>query len=560
MALIEAGMDVARLNLSHGDHRIHAESIAALRRAMARTGRRVAVMIDTKGPEIRVGTFAAGGVTLRAGAPFTLTTRDVPGDETIVGVPYANLPREVRPGGLLLLDDGKITLEVLEIAGTDIRCRVLNGGVVSDRKKLTAPGARHSLAFLSEDDVADIRFGVRQGVDFVAASFVRSAADVEAVRGVLREAGGDALVIAKIENCEGVENLEEILAAADGIMVARGDMGVEYPVEEVPLIQKKIIARCRRAGKPVVTATQMLESMIHSPRPTRAEASDVANAILDGTDAVMLSAETASGDYPVEAVRTMARIAERTDEALRTREVAAPPDPEPEHAMTDAISHATCDAAENLGAAAVITATQSGHTARMVAKYRPRVPIVACTPLEHVARRLQLIWGVVPLVIRDRHTTDELINEAILEAIQAGVVSQGDLVVLTAGVPAGVPGSTNLLKIHTVGEILLRGTGVGRRVVKGRARVVADPAGAGARFRDGDILVVRRLERASAPLVARALAVIAEEDATGAGLLAEQDVVAVLGAAGALTLIEDGAVLTVDAPRGLVYRGEARVL
>lgn len=560
VALIEAGMDVARLNLSHGDHAIHAESIAALRRATARTGRRVAVMIDTKGPEIRVGTFAAGGVTLRAGAPFTLTTRDVPGDETIVGVPYANLPREVKPGGILLLDDGKITLEVLEIAGTDIRCRVLNGGPISDRKKLTAPGARHSLPFLSEQDAEDIRFGVRQGVDFVAASFVRSAADVEAVRGVLREAGGDALVIAKIENCEGVENLEEILAAADGIMVARGDMGVEYPVEEVPLIQKKIIARCRRAGKPVVTATQMLESMIHSPRPTRAEASDVANAILDGTDAVMLSAETASGDYPVEAVRTMARIAERTDEALRNREVAAHPDPEPEHAMTDAISHATCDAAENLGAAAVITATQSGHTARMVAKYRPRVPIVACTPLEHVARRLQLIWGVVPLVIRNRHTTDELINEAILEAVQAGIVSQGDLVVLTAGVPAGVPGSTNLLKIHTVGEILLRGTGVGRRVVKGRARVLADPAGSGARFRDGDILVVRRLEAAHAPLVARALAVIAEEDGTGAGALADHDVAAVLGATGALTLIEDGAVLTVDAPRGLVYRGEARVL
>lgn len=461
VALIEAGMDVARLNLSHGDHALHAESIAALRRAAARTGRRVAVMIDTKGPEIRVGTFAAGGVTLRAGAPFTLTTRDVPGDESIVGVPYANLPREVKPGGILLLDDGKITLEVLEIAGTDIRCRVLNGGPISDRKKLTAPGARHSLPFLSEQDAEDIRFGVRQGVDFVAASFVRSAADVEAVRGVLREAGGDALVIAKIENCEGVENLEEILAAADGIMVARGDMGVEYPVEEVPLIQKKIIARCRRAGKPVVTATQMLESMIHSPRPTRAEASDVANAILDGTDAVMLSAETASGDYPVEAVRTMARIAERTDEALRNREVAAHPDPEPEHAMTDAISHATCDAAENLGAAAVITATQSGHTARMVAKYRPRVPIVACTPLEHVARRLQLLWGVVPLVIRNRHTTDELINEAILEAVQAGIVSRGDLVVLTAGVPAGVPGSTNLLKIHTVGEILPGGAGAG---------------------------------------------------------------------------------------------------
>lgn len=560
--LIEAGMDVARLNLSHANHDVHARSIAALRQAMAECGKMIAIMLDTKGPEIRVGTFAEGKVFLAAGAPFTLTTRDVPGSAERVSVPYPFLPREVEPGSLLLLDDGKITLEVEAVGDTDVRCRVLNGGVVSDRKKLTAPGVHISLPLLSDVDVADIRFGVRQGVDFVAASFVRSAADVRGVRRVIEEAGGDIQVIAKIENHEGVEHLEEILEVADGIMVARGDMGVEYPVEEVPLIQKRIIDSCHRAGKPVVTATQMLESMVFSPRPTRAEASDVANAILDGTDAVMLSAETASGEHPVEAVRTMARIAGRTDEAIAGQEVAARPGPEPSHTMTDAISHATCETAENLRAAAIITATQSGTTARMVAKYRPRVPIIAATPIERVTRRLRLVWGVSPLMIKDRHTTDELVNEAILEAIQAGLVREGDLVVLTAGVPVGVPGSTNLLKVHTVGEILLRGTGIGQRVVKGRASVgdgVPSPGG----FREGDILVLRSLSPEWEEHAVRAAAVITEEEdpeSNAAVLCQRLNIPAVVGAAGATTLIQDGTTLTVDTPRGLVYRGEARVL
>ncbi len=456
LAMIDAGMDVARINLSHADRQTHAATIALLKEAMARSGKQVAIMLDTKGPEIRVGTFASGRVHLEAGATFTLTTQPVPGTERQVFVPYQQLTEQVAPGALLLLDDGKITMEVESVGASEVRCRVLNGGYLSDRKKLTLPGAKIALPLLSEEDIDDIRFGVSQGVDFVAASFVRSAADVHLVRQIISDAGGDLQVIAKIENREGVENLDEILAAADGVMVARGDMGVEYPVEEVPLIQKGIIARCNAAGKPVVTATQMLESMIHSPRPTRAEASDVANAILDGTDAVMLSAETASGEYPVEAVRTMARIAERTDEALRRRELAARFRPEPLHTVTDAISHATCTAAQNLGATAIITATQSGHTARMVAKYRPTVPIIAATPSDRVARRLRLLWGVAPLIIPNLHSTDELINETIAQAIRAGLVRQGDLVVLTAGVPAGVTGSTNLLKVHTVGDILFR--------------------------------------------------------------------------------------------------------
>lgn len=555
-------MDVARLNLSHADHQVHAQSIAALRQAMADCGKMIAIMLDTKGPEIRIGTFAEGKVYLETGTPFTLTTRDVPGTAEQVSVSYSRLPQEVEPGGLILLDDGKVTLDVQEVGETDVRCRVVHGGFLSDRKKLMAPGARISLPLLSDEDVEDIRFGVRQGVDFVAASFVRSAADVLAVRRVIGEAGGDIQVIAKIENHEGVEHLEEILEVADGIMVARGDMGVEYPVEEVPLIQKRIIDSCHRAGKPVVTATQMLESMIFTPRPTRAEASDVANAILDGTDAVMLSAETASGEYPVEAVRTMVRIASRTDEAIARQEVAARPGPEPSHTMTDAISHATCETAENLGAAAIITATQSGTTARMVAKYRPRVPIIAATPIERVTRRLRLVWGVTPLMIKDRHTTDELVNEAILEAIQHGLVREGDMVVLTAGVPVGVPGSTNLLKVHTVGEILLRGTGFGQRIIKGRAFVgggAPSPDG----FRDGDILVVRSLGPEWEGYATRAAAVITEDDGPGshaATFCRQKEIPAVVGASGATTLIQDGTTLTVDTPRGLVYRGEARVL
>lgn len=556
-------MDVARINLSHGNRAVHAETIAALREAMAATGRQVAIMFDTKGPEVRVGHFAGGKVILRDGQQFTLTTREVVGTAEEVSVNFRSLPEEVAVGGTVLLDDGKLVLKVEAVEGPDVRCRVVSGGELSDRKKVTLPGAKLSLPILCEEDVDDIRFGASQGVDFVAVSFVRSAADILKVRQVIEEAGGDAQVIAKIENFEGVENLDEILAVTDAVMVARGDMGVEFPVEEVPLIQKGIIAKCNRAAKPVVTATQMLESMITCPRPTRAEASDVANAILDGTDAVMLSAETASGLHPVEAVATMARIAERTDEALRRRELTPRPGPEPSHTVTDAISYATCRAAENLGAAAIITATQSGHTARMVAKYRPRVPILAATPLERVARRMRLIWGVHPLLVKDKNTTDALINETILEAVEAGFVRQGEMVVLTAGVPVGVPGSTNLLKVHTVGEILLRGTGYGQRVVKGRACVAASAAELRDKFEDGDVLVVPATDPEMLPFIKRAAAVISEEEGKASHAAVSGislNVPVVVGAAGATARIEHGMMVTVDATHGLVYRGEARVL
>lgn len=556
-------MDVARLNMSHGNREVHAQAIACIREAMKAAGTAVAIMLDTKGPEIRVTTFRGEPLTLKTGDTYTITTRPQPAHIHEASVPYEPLPGQVKPGSILLLDDGKLTIEVQEVAGQDVRCRVMNGGVLSHRKKLTLPGIDVHLPVLSDEDVADLRFGVEQGVDFVAASFVRNAQDVLAVRGVIEVAGGDVQVIAKIESHEGVDHLDEILAVADGVMVARGDMGVEYPVEEVPLIQKRIIDRCVRAGKPVVTATQMLESMIFNPRPTRAEASDVANAVLDGTDAIMLSAETATGEHPVEAVATMARIAERTDDALRLGELVLRPGPGPEHTITDSISHATCTTAETLGAAAIITATQSGHTARMVAKYRPRVPIVAATPTEGVARRLRLVWGVIPLIVKDKNTTDELITETVVESLQAGILQQGDLVVLTAGVPVGVPGSTNLLKVHTVGEILLRGAGLGQRVVKGRARLVRSAAEAAGRFQEGDILVVHATDPSLEPYMQKAAAIIAEEDGPASHAAARGvalGVPVIVGAAGATTLIEEGMVLTVDTPRGLIYRGEARIL
>jgi len=438
-------MDVARFNLSHGSREVHAEAIRTLREVAARQGKTVAIMLDTRGPEVRLRTFQGRPLELRPGEELEVALADYPPSPRAIAVPY--LPFEgLEAGTSLLLDDGNLALEVLEPGREGLRCRVVRGGLLYDRKKVSFPGKSLPLPVLSEEDVEDIRFGVEWEADFLAVSFVRSARDVETVRALLQEAGGDQQVIAKIESREGVEHFPEILEAADGIMVARGDMGVEYPVEEVPILQKMIIARCNRVGKPVVTATQMLESMVHLPRPTRAEASDVANAILDGTDAVMLSAETALGSYPVEAARTMSRIAERIDEALDGGELPGKIPPEPKRTVPDAISHATCTTAHDLGAAAIVTATRSGQTARMVAKYRPRVPIIASTPEEKVARRLKIVWGVTPIVVPEARSTEELVADTFREAVARGLLSPGDLAVVAAGVPAGI----NMVKVERV--------------------------------------------------------------------------------------------------------------
>ncbi len=563
MGLIKAGMNVARLNFSHGTHEEHRARIDKLRQAAAELGSNLAVMLDTKGPEIRIGLLKGGKVTLREGAQVTLTTEEIEGDENRISVTYKGLPRSVKPGDRVLLADGMIGLRVIEARDAEVDCEVIFGGELTNRKGVNLPGVPLDLPAVTEQDKADIDFGIEHGVDFIAASFVRRAADVIAVRRLLEARDADIHIIAKIENEEGVKNLDEIIKVANGIMVARGDLGVEIPTEEVPLIQKKIIEKCNRAGKPVVTATQMLESMIQNPRPTRAEASDVANAILDGTDAVMLSGETAAGRYPVEAVRVMARIAERTEKSLdyalllRKKAAAAP------RTITDAISHATCTTAQDLGAAAIVTATKSGFTARMVSKYRPRAPIVAVTPSEKARRELCLVWGVQALKISQTSNTDEMIQEAVDTGLAEGLIKCGDLIVITAGVPVGIPGTTNLLKVHIVGEVLARGTGIGNRAVIGRVRICKKPEEAIVKVNTGDILVASSTDRDFIPGMRKAGAVITEEG----GLTSHAAIVGlnlgipvVVGVEGAMGILKDGGTITVDSMRGLIYRGATTVL
>ncbi|MBC7324267.1 MAG: pyruvate kinase [Moorella sp. (in: Bacteria)] len=560
--MIRAGMNVARFNFSHGTHAEHGARMAAVRQAAAELGARVALMLDNKGPEIRLGEIR-GQVTLQDGDEVILTTKPVIGDARRLPVNFAGLPGDVRPGQTILLDDGLIELEVLETGDQEIRCRVRHGDVISSHKGVNIPGAEISLPFLTDQDIEDLEFGLAQGIDFIALSFVRTAADVLVARRELEKRGARIAIIAKIENQAGVKNLEEILQVADGIMVARGDLGVEIPVEEVPLVQKKIIAACNRSGKPVITATQMLESMIHNPRPTRAEASDVANAIFDGTDAIMLSGETAMGRYPVEAVATMARIARRAEKGLPYGDLLLKKGLAAERTATDAISHASCTIAYELGAAAIITPTASGSTARRVAKYRPRAPILATSPNEKVLNQLCLVWGVEPLLVEPSDGTDEMVNAAVAAAILSGQVKQGDLVVITAGVPAGVPGTTNLLKVHIVGEVLVRGRGIGREVTTGPVRLVKTAAEAVARVKKGDILVTEATGPDFLPAMERAGAIITEAGGLSSHAAVHgfsRGIPVVGGATGATSKLADGMLVTVDVVRGLVYRGQTRVL
>ncbi|MBQ3794726.1 MAG: pyruvate kinase [Butyrivibrio sp.] len=442
-----AGMNVARFNFSHGSHEEHKKKYDRIKKLRDELEIPVAVMLDTKGPEIRLKDFKDGRTELVAGQKFTLTSREIEGTNEEVSITYKELTNDCRKGMTILLDDGLIELSVEEVSDTDIVCTVVNGGPISNKKGVNVPGAELTMPYLSEQDRSDIEFGCEQGFDFVAASFVRTKEDVMAIREILDSKNSHMQIIAKIESTQGINNLEEILDTADGIMVARGDMGVEVPFEDVPVVQKEMIKMAEAKGKYVITATQMLDSMIHHPRPTRAEVTDVANAIYDGTTAIMLSGETASGDYPVEAVKTMARIAERTEEdidyvgRLRKRDY-APSD------STTAISHATCNIAAEVNADAILTVTMSGFTASMVSRYKPNCQIIACTINPTVCRQANLLWGVAPLHIRQEDTADELFKEAINAAKNAGYLKAGDKVVLTAGVPLGIPGRTNMIRVE----------------------------------------------------------------------------------------------------------------
>lgn len=563
--MLEAGMNISRHNFSHGTYEEHRRRIDNIRRAAADTGKNVGIMVDLKGPKIRIGKLDPEPVVLKAGDKLVLTTEKVPGNQHRITVDYPQLPMEVQPGDTILLADGVLGLEVLEVGPTQVLCLVQNDAELTSRKGVNLPGIRTSIPAVTEKDVDDLRFALELGLDFVATSFVRRAEDMFPVRKILEEAGSEAHIVAKIETWEAVENLDEIIKVADAVMVARGDLGLEIAAEEVPLVQKKIISKCNRAGKPVITATQMLESMIYNPRPTRAEASDVANAILDGTDAVMLSGETAAGEYPVAAVRTMDRIARRVEADLPYAEILLQKRRDiSQHTATDAISYATCAIAGDLGAAAIITATQTGYTARMVAKYRPGRPIVAVTPQDEVARRLTLVWGVQSVYVeKEIEGTDRMISASIESALKVGLIHGGDLVVITAGVPVGTHGSTNLLKVHTVGNVLARGAGIGNQAVTGSIKIAFTAEEAIEKIKPGDILVTRATSREYVPAIERASGVITEVG----GLTSHAAVVClqfglpvVVGIAGATGILKEGTIVTIDALRGLVYSGAARVL
>lgn len=565
-ALIQEGMNVARFNFSHGPHDEQMGRLKMLRKLRTELGKPVAALLDTKGPEIRLGQFEKGKTELKTGRGFTLTTDDITGTDDRVSITYKNLWNDVKPGDHILIDDGLVGLEVIEIRPVanpvnkainpmDIVCRVLNDGVISDRKGVNVPNVDLTMPFISEKDYGDICFAVDNDYDFIAASFVRTAEDVMEIRKILAEKGGeDIKIISKIENMQGVRNIDEIIRVSDGIMVARGDMGVEIPLEDVPVMQKMIIKKVCDAGKIVITATQMLDSMMKHPRPTRAEATDVANAIYDGTSAIMLSGETAAGMYPIEAVKTMVRIATRTEQDInyfqrfRQRRAMCNPD------VTSAISHATCTMAGDLSAAAIVTVTKSGRTARMISKYRPNCTIVGECLTEKVCRQLNLEWGVEPVLIAEEKNADMLFEKAVDVAEATGFVSKGDIVVLTGGVPLGVSGTTNLIKVQVAGHILLNGKGANGKRISGNL-CVCHEAGDIESFKDGDIIVAADTTNEMMSQMRRASGLIVEnEDANCHAVIAglSLDIPVLIAAKDAVQVLKSGAYVELDCENGIV--------
>ena len=561
--LIANGMNVARFNFSHGSHEEHLGRLEKLKALREELGKPVAALLDTKGPEIRLKDFKNGVENLVAGQTFTLTTRDVEGTNEICSITYKDLPMDVEPNGTIMLDDGLIKLQIQTVNDTDIVCTVLNSGKIKNKKGVNVPGVHLSMPYMSQRDKDDIIFGIQQGYDFIAASFVRTAQDVYDIRNLLNQYDSNIRIIAKIENREGVNNIDSILAAADAVMVARGDLGVEIDFTELPGIQKTIIERSFSFGKPIVTATQMLDSMIVNPRPTRAEISDVANAIYDGTSAIMLSGETAAGAYPVEALKTMSAIAERTEQEgfhLRGRTMDFNPG---KISVSDATAHAACLTARDVNAAAIVTVSESGTTARLLSKYRPQQPIIACVMREQVQRQLSLSWGITPLMMSLAHSTDELIEMSTALAKENGYLHNGELAVVTAGVPVGVSGTTNMIKIHMVGNCLATGVGVGPEnndVASGKACVCRTMDEVRAKFKPGMVLVVPSTSNEMLGFVRDAAALVVEEPGlnshaaiAGKALLKPT----VVGAAGATSHIRDGLMIAVDCAHGSVQRLQA---
>jgi pyruvate kinase len=555
--LLSEGLNAARFNFSHGSHEEHLARVNLFKRLRDEVRSVASLLLDTRGPEIRIKKFQGGSVELKNGDEFTLTANEIMGSSGTVSITYPQLPRDLKRGDSILIDDGLVELKVLDTTDTDIRCSIINGGMLSDNKGLNVPGVSIRLPFVSERDRSDLLFGIQNDFDFIAASFVRTSADVRELRKVLEENGGtDIRIIAKIENREGVNNIDEIIRVSDGVMVARGDMGVEIPFEELPAIQKSIIRKTYVAGKPVITATQMLDSMIRNPRPTRAEITDVANAIYDNTSAIMLSGETAVGRFPVEALMTMSRIAVETEKNINYRKRFYDLSVSVGRNVTNAISHATCETAHSLDATAIIAMTKSGHTARMVSKYRPACPIIATTISKKVLSQLSLSWGVYPVLTDIRQSTDEIFTQAIAAATETGLVKNGDLVVISGGIPAGISGTTNTLKVHIVGDVLLEGKGLNGLSATGNLCVVRDDSAAMKEFNAGDILVIRKSTDTILPAIKNASALITEEEADDSravivALALEIPVIAT--ALEATAVLKSGTVVSVNAEKGHVY-------
>ena len=563
--LVANGMNVARFNFSHGSYEEHKGRLDNLKAIRAELGKPVAALLDTKGPEIRLKEFKNGVEMLEAGQTFTLTTREVEGTKEICSITYKDLPQDVHEGGTIMLDDGLIKLRITNVTDTDITCEVLNSVKIKNKKGVNVPGVHLSMPYLSQRDRDDIIFGVQQGFDFIAASFVRTAQDVYDIRNLLNEYDSNIRIIAKIENREGVNNIDSILAAADAVMVARGDLGVEIDFTELPGIQKSVIDRSFSFGKPIVTATQMLDSMMVNPRPTRAEISDVANAIYDGTSAIMLSGETAAGAYPVEALKTMSAIAERTENEVHYRDNRLVDAGNGQISVSDATAHAACLTAKDVNASAIVTVSESGNTARLLSKYRPAQPIIACVMNEQVQRQLAISWGITPLMMALAHSTDELIEMSTSLAKENGYLHDGELAVVTAGVPVGVSGTTNMIKIHMIGNCLATGVGIGPEGsalanATGKACVCHNLDELRAKFKPGMVLVVPSTSNEMLSYVRDAAALVVEEPGlnshaaiAGKALLKPT----IVGAAGATSHIRDGLMVAVDCAHGSVQRLQA---
>jgi pyruvate kinase len=557
--MIAGGMNVARINFSHGSHEEHKKTIDLIKEARKELCIPLAILLDTKGPEIRIKEFKNGLIELNKGDEFILTTREIVGNQNEVAVTYKNLPQDVKTGDKVLIDDGLIELLVTKIFETDIVCRVMNGGQVKNKKGVNIPGVKISLPFLSETDKKDILFGIANDIDFIAASFVSEAADVKTMRNFVDENNGTEIkIIAKIENRDGVNNIMDIVRVADGIMIARGDMGVEIPFEEIPGIQKDIINKCYRLSKPVITATQMLDSMIRNPRPTRAEITDVANAVYDSTSAIMLSGETAVGLYPVETVEVMSKIAEKAESDIDYKKKFRDNFEKQSDNVTNAIGYATASTAHSLNAKVIITVTKSGNTARTISRFRPDCPIIATTINKKVYNQLSLSWGVIPLLNQIKNTTDELFEHAVETSMEAGFIKSGDLVVITGGTPVNVRGTTNTMKVQIAGNVLMKGMGQNKLSVTGNVCVISNDENGIRNFTAGDILVISSTTESILRLIKNSAGIVTEEnyaDSIAAAAGKKINVPVITNAQNATEILKSGTLITINSENGIILQG-----